>query len=104
MDTARKVQKAQTLAVGRTSANTTNAVYPWPNQWDQTAWPPRQYVYPTVINAPLPVEEYANEVEVTRNEHDAVLRFYRRRSRSRSLVKEVTVPLALLDWLTKDGA
>jgi hypothetical protein len=44
-------------------------------------------------------EDYANEIEVDRGEYDATLRFYRRRATSRTLIKELSVPLAVLESL-----
>ena len=76
------------LTVGNVTTSTT---YPWPNGWDP--YP----VYPTHFS--IPAQDYANEMEVERGEHDAVLRFYRSRGGSRSLVKEITVPLGVLNWL-----
>lgn len=84
------------LVVGSTNAQSTYE--PWPNTW---TWPntfiPNTYVYPLTYSAPE--EEYANEVEVEQGEHDATLRFYRKRNKLRTLVKEVTVPLSVLRWL-----
>lgn len=73
----------------------------WPNYWPTT----QQITY---LNYPTaPAEQYANEVEVEQGEHDATLRFYRRKGKgklNRSLVHEVTVPLGVLEWLQgKDG-
>lgn len=71
-----------------TKTNIHSCVYPWPSP-TYYYWPPS--TYHTVSS------DYANEVEVTRGEHDATLRFYRKAGSGRSFVKEVTVPLALLD-------
>lgn len=87
---------SNSLVVGNTSAAQTiqSTGTAWPNQWN---WP----TYPTYYyTAAPPAEEYANEVEVDQNEHDATLRFYRRRGKSlRTLVKEVTVPIGVIEWL-----
>ena len=64
----------------------------WPNSW---TWP--TYSYPVYINGHD--EEYANKVHVLRGAHDATLRFYRTRGESETLIKTVTVPLGVLDWL-----
>jgi hypothetical protein len=86
-----------TLTVG--SVSTGGSVYdPWPQTW---TWPTTYtYVYP-----PLPTDEYANEVEVERREHDAVLHFYRSSGpgKGRTHIKTLTVPLGVLDWLTSDA-
>lgn len=81
------------------TVGSSNTYYdPWPNQWPTPLWQPgNTYVYGAV----QPPHDYANEVEVDRGEHDATLRFYRRRGNSRALVKEVSVPLALLDRLAE---
>jgi hypothetical protein len=60
------------------------------SQADQSqTFPPRSSSEPT----------YANKVAVERGEHDAVLRFYRSREGVHKLVKEITVPLGVLDGL-----
>lgn len=46
--------------------------------------------------------EYANRVEVERNEYDVTLNFYRDSKTIGTLVKTITVPLALLDSLAVD--
>lgn len=84
------------LVVGSTSAVQTlqSTGTAWPNTWTWPTYP--TYYYPV---AP-PAEEYANEVEVDQHEHDATLRFYRKRGKGlRTLVKEVTVPIGVLEWL-----
>jgi hypothetical protein len=68
--------------------------YPWPETWTTT--PVRTtYIWPAAST-----DDYANEVEVQRGDHDATLTFYRRRGNSRSHVKTITVPLGVLEWLT----
>jgi hypothetical protein len=70
--------------------------YPWPDQWTYPLWQPSTtYVYGAV----QPPQDYANEVEVDRGEYDATLRFYRRRGTGRTLIKELSVPLAVLEGL-----
>ena len=72
--------------------------YPWPQPWPQPKVYPSTNIFTTVVSC----DDYANEIEVDRGEHDAVLRFYRGRSgKSRTLVKEITVPVGLLDWLSE---
>jgi hypothetical protein len=69
---------------------------PYPNQWTYPLWQPdNTYVYGAVQSP----EDYANEIEVDRGEYDATLRFYRRRATSRTLIKELSVPLAVLESL-----
>jgi hypothetical protein len=79
---------AQNMSVG--SAQSFD--YPWPQTWYYPT-----HVYPTYTVA----DDYANEIEVTRHEHDVTLTFYRRRgSSSPTLIKSITVPLALLDSIS----
>lgn len=90
------------LTSGSRSLNTSpvQSVYePWPYQ--QWAWP-QPYVYPTTtIYAPSTGDEYANEVEVIQNDHDATLHFYRSSGpkKGRTHIKTVTIPLSVLEWL-----
>lgn len=75
---------------------TDNTVYPWLQTWQ---WP--TYTYPTYTSSGV---DYANEVEVVRGEHDAVLRFHRVTKNTRVFVKEITVPLGLLATLAGEGS
>ena len=66
----------------------------WPYGTSTPPWtstPPAQWTY-----MPAPKDDYANLVEVEEGEHDAVLRFYRKRGAGKALVKEITVPLSAL--------
>jgi hypothetical protein len=63
-------------------------------QPNPTSWP-----YTTYVTNNVSLQDYANELDVEEGEFDAVLRFYRRRKSSRSLIKELTVPLAMLEML-----
>jgi hypothetical protein len=90
-------QVDNTLTVGSVTYGG-SATSTWPNTWN---WPSPTYVYTYTQPA---AEEYANEVEIDRGDHDATLRFYRNRGNSRTLVKQLTVPLGVLDWLTSDAA
>ena len=67
-----------------------NNTYPWPTWWPNTFAYPATYTYSVGT-------DYANDVEVTRGEHDAVLRFYYVDGAAHRFVKEITIPLALLD-------
>ena len=77
------------LIVG--SLNTQSTIEPWPPYW--------QYTWPTYLQSADNYEEYANEVEVEQNEHDATLRFYRKKGKSKSLIKTITIPISILNWL-----
>jgi hypothetical protein len=69
---------------------------PWPQTW---TWP-TTYIYPTYTYT-VPAEEYANEVEVIRGEHDATIHFYRSSGpgKGRTHVKTLTLPLSLVEML-----
>lgn len=82
---------SESLVVGNVTTQST--YYPWPDYWSY-----QPFVYPTTYVYPMS-DEYANEIEVEQNEHDATLRFYRKSETSKSLVKTITVPISLLTWL-----
>ena len=68
----------------------------WPQQWQWSAY--------TYVLGQQHEQDYANEVVIERGEFDAVLTFYRRRGDVQVYVKQVTVPLALLDVMGRtDG-
>lgn len=90
------------LTVGNVTVQT--AQYPWIETWPNNSWPNNSYVY--TYPYPVSTDDYANEVEVEQREHDATLRFYRRTGKAktaRTLVREITVPLALLEWIQAKG-
>jgi hypothetical protein len=102
MNEIQKVQR-ETLTTQLSNQTGVGSVT-WPTTWPQNPYRP---VYPAPIQTfaypPQDTTGYANEVEVERNEHDATLRFYRVKGTSKSLVKEITVPLSLLGWLQSDA-
>lgn len=49
-------------------------------------------------------EEYANRILIERREHDATLTFYCDGKQTGRIVKSITVPLALLDAISKESA
>lgn len=74
---------------------------PWPSYWNYPNTYPNTYVYPQYIYTPA-AQDYANEIEVEVGEHDATLHFYRSSgpNKGKTLVKTVTIPLSLLEWLS----
>lgn len=89
---------SDTLTVGSTALQTT--IQPWST--GDYYWPNTHHYNSFVYTYPPKDDGYANEVEVEQTEHDATLRFYRRTGKAknaRTLVREITVPLGVLEWL-----
>jgi hypothetical protein len=89
---ARDPQPSMDMQVGRAQWQPHQQIFPYTSPY--TTWP-----YPA--RAPKR-DTYANRVQVERGEHDAVIRFYRDKGKSGAMVKEITVPLSVLDALVAD--
>jgi len=62
-------------------------------QWQQ--WPTYSY---NVVQAPT---DYANEIEIERREHDAVLTFWRNGPKNaKQRIAQITVPLSVLEQMS----